>query len=104
VGKAKGVRFLASPEKVEPTGIEPVTSRMPFLGQCNASEADKGLTASAADSCTTGCTSEGKPEQADPLAPLAAALLGLSLADRARLAAMLLGQQTGQGKGKDRSE
>jgi hypothetical protein len=31
------------------------------------------------------------------LAPLAAALLGLPPADRARLAAMLLGQQTGQG-------
>jgi hypothetical protein len=31
------------------------------------------------------------------LALLAAALLGLSPADRARLAAMLLGQQTGQG-------
>jgi hypothetical protein len=43
--------------------------------------------------CTSGCTSEVKSEQADPLAPLAAALLGLSAADRARLAAMLLGQQ-----------
>jgi hypothetical protein len=34
-------------------------------------------------------------DNADPLAPLAAALLGLSPADRARLAAVLLGQQTG---------
>jgi hypothetical protein len=32
-------------------------------------------------------------EQTDPLASLAAALLGLSATDRARLAAMLLGQQ-----------
>jgi hypothetical protein len=31
--------------------------------------------------------------EGDPLALLAAALLGLSAADRARLAAMLLGQQ-----------
>jgi hypothetical protein len=34
-----------------------------------------------------------KPEQADPVAALAAALLALSAEDRARLAAMLLGQQ-----------
>jgi integrase len=84
---------------MEPTGIEPVTSRMPFLGPNNASQTDKGLTASAAGGCTTGCTSEGKLEQDDPLAPLAAALLGLSPAGRARLAAMLLGQQTEQAEG-----
>jgi hypothetical protein len=46
---------------------------------------------------SSGCTTEGKPQQADPLAPLAAALLGLSPADRARLAAMLLGQQAERG-------
>jgi hypothetical protein len=50
--------------------------------------------------CTSGCTSEEKTQQTDPLAPLAAALLGLSAADRTRLAAMLLGQQAGQGEGK----
>jgi hypothetical protein len=33
-----------------------------------------------------------------------AALLGLSATDRARLAAMLLGQQTGQAEGKDGSK
>jgi hypothetical protein len=49
-------------------------------------------TSSPSSGCTTGCTSEAKPEQADPLTPLAAALLGLSQTDRARLAAMLLGQ------------
>jgi hypothetical protein len=70
---------------------------MPFSEQRNASDTEKALTANAPDRCTSGCTSEPKPEQADPLAPLAAALLGLSAADRARLAAMLLGQQTGQG-------
>src|SRR5262249_38697247 len=43
--------------------------------------------------CTSGCTNQGKPEQADPLAALAAALMGLSAEDRARLAAMLLGRQ-----------
>jgi hypothetical protein len=43
--------------------------------------------------CTPVCTSEPNHEHPDPLAALAAALLGLSLTDRARLAAMLLGQQ-----------
>jgi hypothetical protein len=42
--------------------------------------------------CTSGCTSEAKPDQPDPLATLAAALLALSAADRARLVAPLLGQ------------
>jgi hypothetical protein len=50
--------------------------------------------------CTSGCTNGAETANADPLAPLAAALLGLSAADRARLAAMLLGQQTGQAEGK----
>jgi hypothetical protein len=40
-----------------------------------------------------GCTSEGKTEQTDPVAALAAALRDLSPADRARLAALLLGGQ-----------
>jgi hypothetical protein len=43
--------------------------------------------------CTSVCTDEGRTEQADPLAALASALLGLSPTDRARLAAMLLGEQ-----------
>jgi hypothetical protein len=59
----------------------------------NANEIPKRLATSAPNACTTACTSEGKAEQADPLATLAAALLGLSPDDRARLAAMLLGQQ-----------
>src|SRR5262249_35515391 len=42
--------------------------------------------------CTSGCTSEAEGEQTDPGASLAAALLGLSPEDRARLAAMLLGK------------
>jgi hypothetical protein len=46
--------------------------------------------------CTPACTSEAKPEQTDPLAPLAAALLALSAEDRARLAAMLLAQPKGE--------
>jgi hypothetical protein len=45
--------------------------------------------------CTNRCTSEGKTDRADPVAALAAALLGLSPEDRARLAAILLGNQQG---------
>jgi hypothetical protein len=42
--------------------------------------------------CTTGCTIEAENTNADPLAGIAATLLALSPADRARLAAMLTGQ------------
>jgi hypothetical protein len=50
--------------------------------------------------CTPVCTKEAPTKQGDPVASLAAALLGLSSADRARLAALLLGQPAGQGEGK----
>jgi hypothetical protein len=47
-----------------------------------------------------GGTDSGTLAAADPLAPLAAALLGLSAADRARLAAMLMaGQPEGKAAG-----
>jgi hypothetical protein len=46
--------------------------------------------------CTPACTSEGKPDRADPVVALAAALLGLSPEDKARLAALLLGQEAGR--------
>ena len=57
------------------------------------------VTSSPSSGCTAGCTAEAKPEHADPLAPLAAALLALSAADRARLVAMLLGQGAKGGTG-----
>jgi len=50
---------------------------------------------SASFGCTTGCTSETKPEHAGSLEQLAAALEALSPADRARLAA-ILGQKAGE--------
>ena len=50
--------------------------------------------ADAKEKLPAGCISEAKTEQIDPVAALAAALLGLSPADRARLAALLLGGQT----------
>ncbi|MGH7226159.1 MAG: hypothetical protein ACRELF_23335, partial [Gemmataceae bacterium] len=55
----------------------------------------QAISASAANACTTACTSDGKNEQTDPLAAIADKLMSLSPADRARLAAMLAGQ--GQG-------
>ena len=48
--------------------------------------------------CTPACTSEAKSEQTDPVAALAAALLSLTPGDRARLAALLLGQAEGEGR------
>jgi hypothetical protein len=50
--------------------------------------------------CTSACTSKVKNDQDTTLETLAAALLTLSPADRAKLAAMLLGQQLGQGAGR----
>jgi hypothetical protein len=47
--------------------------------------------------CTSVCTNGGEQDKTDPLAALAAALLSLSSADRARLAAVLLGQPEGGG-------
>jgi hypothetical protein len=49
---------------------------------------DKGLTAIDSSACTPACTGEAKSEQTDPVAALAA-LLTLTPADRARLAAIL---------------
>ena len=63
-----------------------------------ASGTGEGLAASDSDRCTTGCTSEAKTDHADPVTTLAAALLGMSSADRARLAALLVGQQPKRGE------
>jgi hypothetical protein len=81
------------------TGLEPVTPSVSSKGTSDASETDKGVTAGAPFRCTSGCTSEGQTANADPLAPLAAALLALSPADRARLAALLTAATPGAGNG-----
>jgi hypothetical protein len=62
----------------------------------DASGNQQGLTTNRPDRCTSGCTNPGKTEKAGTVEALAAALLGLSAEDRARLAAMLLGQQEGK--------
>ena len=79
---------------VEPTGIEPATYWLQTQGHPDASEDSKGLTSTPPAACTSACTSEAETDNAgnldaDPLTKLAAALLTLSPADRARLAAML---------------
>jgi hypothetical protein len=51
----------------------------------------------AASGCATGCTGNAKNARADALDQLAAALLALSPADRAPLAAMLTGQGEAEG-------
>jgi hypothetical protein len=70
-----------------------VTPSVSSKGLQDISEIDKGLTSTPESRCTSGCTSEAKTEQTDPVAALAAALLGLSPEDRARLAAMLVSAQ-----------
>jgi hypothetical protein len=83
------------------TGLEPVTPSLSSEGSSDASESFKGLVASDQSVCTPVCTNETKTEQADPVAALAAALLGLSPADHARLAAMLVaGGKTEEQKGR----
>jgi hypothetical protein len=73
-----------------------VTPSVSSKGRPDASETPKGLGEQAPIGCTTGCTSPPNPTQPDPVATLAAALLALSSADRARLAALLLGPQEGE--------
>ena len=58
----------------------------------DASESSKGLAATDPAVCTPVCTNQATDQQTDAVAALAAALVGLSAADRARLAAMLVGQ------------
>ena len=70
----------------------------PRVGNCPGPPG-QALTERGESVCTPVCTSEVNSQQADPVAALAAALLGLSAADRARLAAMLIGGQEGQSEG-----
>ncbi len=86
---------------MEPTGIEPATYWLQTQGHRDVSEDSKQLTSTPPAACTSACTSIAEnanadkhdADQGDPLAKLAAALLTLSPADRARLAAMLTGDR-----------
>ncbi len=75
---------------MEPTGVEPVTSRMPFLERSNASDSGKELAETPLTAYTAAYTNLPKKVNATPLDALAAALLGLSADDRARIADALL--------------
>ncbi len=67
-----------------------MTPSVSSKGTPNASVENKGLAERTISGCTAGCTSEPGTANADPLAALASALLGLSATDRARLAALLV--------------
>jgi hypothetical protein len=75
------------------TGFEPATSWSRTNGKPNASLAGKEVTQPIPSGCTSGCTSEAKTDNAVTVEALAAALQALSAVDRARLAALLMGEQ-----------
>ncbi len=60
----------------------------------------KGLAPTDSGACTAACTSKPETVQAGTVEALAAALQALSPADRARLAALLVGQPAEQAEGK----
>ncbi len=92
-GKGPLTITVNEPSKVDPTGVEPVTSRMPFCQQGDASKSIKQLAPPTNPVCTPVCTNEPKNANETPLDDLAAALLALSEDDRARLAALLTPKQ-----------
>ena len=92
IEKGRNLLWLRPLYRVGATGLEPVTPSVSNKGTPDAGETDKGLTAAAPSACTTACTSTVETANAGTLEALAAALLGLSVADRTRLAAMLMGE------------
>jgi hypothetical protein len=86
------------------TGLEPVTPSVSSNRNPDATLEGKGLAATPPDRCTTRCTGRAETANAGTVETLAAALLSLSPADRARLAALLLGQQAeGKAVGPDQT-
>jgi len=77
------------------TGLEPVTPSVSSKSPLNANENQQGLTAGPSDRCTTGCTASQDISKNLTLQDLAAALVNLSPAERAKLAAMLTGEAKG---------
>ena len=101
---------------METTGIEPATSCLQSSDSPAPSVGSKALAPTPSPVCTRVCTSEAENanagttdaghqgegegiDQGDPLAAIAAALLTLSPADKARLTAMLArDQDEGEGR------
>jgi hypothetical protein len=71
------------------TGLEPVTPSVSSNSTRDASSKQQGVAESQAGRCTNGCTNTAQNANVGTVEALAAALLGLSAADRARLAALL---------------
>ena len=71
-------------------GLEPAISSFRRWQPGDASEACKEVAPTPADACTTACTSSPETANAGSVETLAAALLGLSPGDRAKLVALLL--------------
>jgi hypothetical protein len=76
------------------TGLEPVTPSVSSKGTRGASLGTKEVAPSPSFRCTSGCTNNPQTAVEGDLEALAAALLALSPADCARLAALLAGQQS----------
>jgi hypothetical protein len=74
------------------TGLEPVTPSVSSKGHRVVSDSPQEVTERFPQVCTPVCTSNEKNNNENGLEALAAALLGLSPEDRAKLAAMLLGK------------
>jgi len=113
---------VSEPLRVGASGLEPPTPSLSSKGTSDASEAGKELASTPPAVCTSVCTSQAENANAGTtdahqgtegegtasaaaspgagLAELAAALLTLSPADRARLAAIPTGTAT-QGQGRD---
>lgn len=72
-----------------------MTPNVSSTGAPDVSGTGKEVTKPSPDDCTAACTGEPDSVQPDPVAALAATLLGLSATDKARLAALLLGQSAG---------
>jgi hypothetical protein len=72
-----------------------VTPSVSSLGHPDVSDTAKGHAESANPRCTAGCTTSSTAASNPALDVLAAALRGLSAADRARLVALLVGAAEG---------
>jgi hypothetical protein len=96
-GTSAEVSFDRSLTAMGAIGLEPMTPSLSSKENPSTTENPPEVTSSESDRCTNGCTSESKTKQTDTVATLAATLLALPAADRARLASLLLGQQPSSG-------